>query len=248
MRIFHLLTHTMGIGHKSLNVAGNTQENIAASILEIPSDVPIGTEVRYSCPGFILLGKVLEKVYGESLNVLFERRVCQPLGLNDTGYLPRDKARAVNANGSEELRGVVNDYNCRHLGGVAGNAGVFSTMRDMEKYAKILLAGFPLVSKELFAEAKKNHTEGMGAARGLGYLYVDELYEQTGGLFPTGSFGHAGHTGQSVFVDPNSGLYVVILSDATRTVKCKYGQSRYEEVCAMRHDLHQAIKMDLAEY
>lgn len=246
MTVFHLLTHTMGIGHKSLSVAGNTRENIAEKILQIPSDAPVGTEVLYSCPGFILLGRILEQVYGEPLDVLFTKRVCQPLGLGDTGYLPTDKQRAVNANEEEALRGTVNDYNCRHLGGVAGNAGVFSTMRDMEVYAKALLAGLPLISEDTFALAIQNHTKGMSGARGLGYLYVDERYEQTGGLFPAGSFGHAGHTGQSVFVNRESGLYVVILSDATAAVKCKYGKSRYEEVCDMRRDLHAAIKEDLS--
>lgn len=245
MTLFHLLTHTMGIGHKGLSVEGVNYDNVGEYILSIPSDVAIGSEVLYSCPGFILLGKVLEKVYGERLDALFQKRVCAPLGMEDTGYLPRERSRALNHNPEEKDRGVVNDYNCRHLGGVAGNAGVFSTLRDMGKYAAALTAGLPMIRPETFALARRNHTPDMSAARGLGFLYVDERYEQTGGLFPVGSIGHAGHTGQSVFVHPESGMHVVILSDATVSVQKKYGKSRYEEVCAMRAAIHAAIREDL---
>ena len=142
--------------------------------------------------------------------------------------------------------GLVNDYNCRHLGGVAGNAGLFSNLSDMAIYAKLLLAnGTPLFSKALFTEVTKNHTEGMTESRGLGFVYVDGRYTQTGSLFPEGSFGHCGHTGQSVFVHPGSGLYAIILSDATVSTAKKYGHERYAEVIAMRRDLHNAIKMDI---
>jgi CubicO group peptidase (beta-lactamase class C family) len=85
----------------------------------------------------------------------------------------------------------------------------------------------------------------MDEARGLGYLYVGDRYSQTGGLFPTGSIGHCGHTGQSIFVDPKSGLYVIVLSDATVSTIRKYGKENYNEVMQMRHDIHAAIKADL---
>ena len=65
--IKNLLTHTVGIGHKSLLQNGNDYENIAEKILEIPLDSPVGSDVLYSCPGFILLGKILEKIFGERL-------------------------------------------------------------------------------------------------------------------------------------------------------------------------------------
>ena len=85
----------------------------------------------------------------------------------------------------------------------------------------------------------------MSAARGLGFLYVDNRYKQTGELFPVGSVGHCGHTGTSVFFNSDSGLYVIILSDATVSVTKKYGKSYYEKVKQMREHLHNAIKKDL---
>ena len=241
LTIRNLLTHTVGIGHKKLNREGFTYENIAQKILAIPSDIEIGSDVRYSCPGFILLGKILEKVFGERLDVCFERMVADPLGLSESSFLPQNRELAVNSNLSEEMLGAVNDYNCRHLGGVAGNAGLFSNILDVTKYVHFLQnKGAPLISDQTFMLAA-----GMKESRGLGFLYVDERYKQTGGLFADGAIGHCGHTGQSVFVDYRTGLYVIILSDATISTVKKYGKEHYDEVMDMRARLHSAIKCDL---
>lgn len=245
MTIKNLFTHTMGIGHKKLNIQGNTQENIAEYILNIPSDIPIGSDVLYSCPGFILLGKILEKTFGESLDELFQKYIAKPLDMKASGYKP-SKGIFVNSNLGENETGIVNDYNCRFLGGVAGNAGLFSNISDVTKYVLMLLRnGEPLISKETFYSSIKNYTENMNESRGLGFLYVDERYNQTGKLFHTGSIGHCGHTGQSVFVDVNSGFYVIILSDMTISTVRKYGKERYSEVILLREKIHNAIKKDL---
>lgn len=246
LTIKNLLTHTIGIGYKLLQSYTNSPENIAEKILEIHSDIPIGSDVRYSCPGFILLGKILEKVFQEPLDKCFETLVAKPLNMCETSYLPNNKEHAVNANMTEDMRGVVNDYNCQFLGKVAGNAGVFSNLSDVTKYVKFLLnKGYPLISRKTFEIAVKNHTPNMSESRGLGFLYVDERYSQTGGLFDDGAIGHCGHTGQSVFADYRNGLYVIILSDATVSTEKKYGREKYQEVMDMRARLHSAIKQDL---
>lgn len=245
MTVHHLLTHTMGIGHKSL-VGGGDYENIQHHILRIPSDVPIGQEVRYSCPGFILLGRIVEHVLGDRLDRLFERLVANPLGMSCSGFHPDKTADIVNANLENREIGLVNDYNCRYLGGVCGNAGLFSCLEDMTRYVNVLLdGGAPLFSESTLALAAKNDTPDAAESRGLGFLYVDSRYKQTGGLFPEGSIGHCGHTGQSVFVDLAGGFYVIILSDATASMMRKYGRENYNAVMQMRHDIHAAIKQDM---
>ena len=245
LTVFHLLTHTMGIGHKNLTAAADVAA-IEKHILSIPSDIPIGSDTRYSCPGFILLGRILEKLFAQRLDEAFTAHVAEPLGIVSSGFHPDRNLDIVNANKTPEECGLVNDYNCRFLGGIAGNAGLFSNLADMTRYAAMLRSGgSPLISRETFSLACENHTPGMNDSRGLGYLFVDERYTQTGGLFPTGSIGHCGHTGQSVFVDRHSGLYVIILSDATASVTLKYGREKYAEVMQMRHDIHAAIKDDL---
>lgn len=246
MTVRHLMTHTMGIGHKNLTGCAGGYEAVADYILGIPSDIPIGTDVRYSCPGFILLGKIVEQLFGCRLNEAFDIHVARCLGLKTTTFLPDRSLDAVNSNRGEGMAGLVNDYNCRYLGGVCGNAGLFSNLADMTVYVKMLLAhGAPLILRETFDCAAQNYTAQMSESRGLGFLYVDERYAQAGGLFRTGSIGHCGHTGQSVFVDTESGLYVIILSDATVSTVRKYGKEKYSEVMQMRHDIHAAIGTDL---
>ena len=142
----------------------------------------------------------------------------------------------------------VNDYNCEHLGGVSGNAGVFSNICDLTKYAQMLLCGgSPIVDKEIFEMAVKNYTPKHDQSRALGFLYVDEKYDQTGKLFPKGSIGHCGHTGQSLFVHPGSGLYAIILTDATATLARSSNDNSYDYsvVCKMRQMIHNAIAEDI---
>lgn len=246
LTVRHLMMHTMGIGHKNLTACAGGYADIADYILNIPSDIPIGTDVRYSCPGFILLGCIVERLFDRRLHEAFEELVAAPLGLVHTSFLPARGHDFVNANRKAEEVGMVNDYNCRYLGGVCGNAGLFSDLDDLTRFAAFLRRrGAPLLSTYIFDMACRNHTAGMSESRGLGYLYVDDRYAQAGGLFPTGSIGHCGHTGQSVFVDPVSGLYAIILSDATVSTVRKYGKEKYSEVTQMRRDIHAAIAADL---
>ena len=173
----NLLTHTFGYGYKSLVRQGITYENVAQEILEIPLDIPAGRNVLYSCPAFILLGKILEKVFEDRLDRLFDRLIAAPLSLENTCFLPKIRLKStkniVNSNLEEEKRGVVNDYNAQFLGGVAGNAGLFSNMRDMTKLVRFLQnKGKGLIGEATFVAAIKNYTEGMNESRALGFLYV----------------------------------------------------------------------------
>lgn len=248
LTVGNLLTHTMGIGHKDLTKNGTTYENIAGYILSLYDATP-GSEVRYSCPAFILMGKILEMLYGKRLDTLFDEMVAAPLNMKRSLFCPREKGykNTVNSNLDEQKSGIVNDYNCQHLGGVAGNAGIFSSISDLTLFVRAMLSGgYPLFSKETLDIAALNHTVGMSEARGLGFLYVDERYKQTGTLFPKGSIGHCGHTGTSVFFNRESGLYVIILSDATISLIKNHGtKSYYDKVLLMRENIHNAIKKDL---
>ena len=140
LTVKHLMPHTMGIGHKNLTGCAGGYADIARYILDIPADIPIGTDVRYSCPGFILLGCILEKLFDRPLNEAFDTLVAAPLGLESTAFLPNTALDFVNANRSAADVGIVNDYNCRYLGGVCGNAGVFSCLEDVTRFVRLLLA------------------------------------------------------------------------------------------------------------
>ncbi len=246
LKIKHLLTHTMGIGHKPLNIEGNTYENIEKYILNLPNDAPVGSVGLYSSPAFILLGKILERVFGASLDKIFDTYVAKPLRMSYTCFSPKERNNIVNSNLETEKLGLVNDYNSQFLSEIAGHAGLFSNIQDITKFVQMLLnSGSPLMSAETFNDAVKQQSGNPHESWCLGFVYVDEKYAQTGNLFKTGSIGHCGHTGQSVFVDLESGLYVIILSDATVSTIKKYCQEHYLEVMQMRTDIHNAIKLDL---
>lgn len=247
LSVWHLLTHTLGYGHQKLFEPDLEYSMVQELILSYPCESAPGTETRYSCPGFILLGRIAEELYHERLDKAFSHYVAEPLGMNFSTFRP-DPANTVNSNRTPESRGLVNDYNSRFLGGICGNAGLFSNMEDMTRYVHMLLNhGAPLISRKTFNIATQNHTPQMSESRGLGFVYVDERYPQTGGLFPTGSIGHCGHTGQSVFVHPNSGKYVIVLSDATIQAVHQYGprSQYYDFVMKMRNEIHSAIRQDL---
>ena len=94
-------------------------------------------------------------------------------------------------------------------------------------------------------EIVANYTQEMCESRGHGFLYVDERYKQAGRLFNKGSIGHCGHTGQSLFVDPSTGIYVIILSDMTLSTIKKFGVDTYDKVILNREIIHNAIFKDL---
>lgn len=248
LTVKHLLTHTTGVGFRRVDKPENTYENIEKYILSLTGK-PIGSLVEYSCPAYILMGKVLEKVFHERLETLSQKEVFLPLGMEHTAFRPLERGFTdnVNANPDDTPAGIVNDRNCRHLGGVCGNAGLFSCIKDLTAFAKMLQnGGAPLISEETLNFAVTNHTPGLNDSRGIGFLIVNPDYNQTADLFPPyKSFGHCGHTGASFFINRESGMAVILLTDATRMNILKNGVEVYSEVKQMRHDIHAAISRDL---
>jgi CubicO group peptidase (beta-lactamase class C family) len=194
-----------------------------------------GTFFRYSDVNYVLLGQVVEKVTGTPLDVYAQAHVFAPLGMRNTGYLPlrRVDADAIaptqvgsddgkGAHGDlapgELLRGVVHDPTVRRMGGVAGSAGVFTTVGDVARYARMLLAGGVLDGVRILSPdsvrllTTAQSPQGL-AKRGLG-MDIDSPYaRRPRGGYPAGSFGHTGFTGCVLWVDPQSKSFYVFLSN-----------------------------------
>lgn len=261
--ILNLLTHTSGIKYglritdKVSDILNN--EEIVNIILNLKPSHPIGSQVDYSCLGFILLGKILETVGDDTLDRLSYKYVFKPLEMNSTTFLPEVEniaATDFNTNSGRSSAGVVHDHNSRYLGGVAGNAGVFSNLDDMSNFAWMLsnfgrYKSTQYLSKAIFMKAINNYTLGMKQGRGLGFLILPnlpvsvqpELYKTVtypnAELFSVGSYGHTGYTGTSVLVDRITGLYVIFLTNRTHTEKLN------DNILRFRRVLHNSI---MAEY
>lgn len=224
--IFQLMTHTAGF-HPSFLLEERCENPRDAEklILSEPLEHPAGSVVEYSCMGYILLGKILEHIYGKPLSELSEEKVFSPLGMKNTGYLPRGgnfaATECVMPDGSA-LSGIVHDENARFLGGVSGNAGVFSTLPDCMRFCAMLACeGTPLLSQSALRLAVRNHTPDMEFSRGLGFYLPRPTQTFSGDLFGPGSFGHTGFTGTSILIEPQTGFYAVLLTNAVHPIRAR---------------------------
>ena len=186
---------------------------------------PPGVQFVYSDVNFIVLGALVEKISGLTLDEYAQRFIIKPLGLTHTRYLPpvswKPSIAPTQYDQGGMLRGVVHDPTSRRMGGVAGHAGLFSTGDDMAVYAQNLLdrlAGrpshFPLSRIVLQKMVAPEQPATGTALRGFGWDIDSPYSGNRGTLFPVGSFGHTGFTGTSLWIDPASDSYVVLLTNS----------------------------------
>ena len=220
--IAQILTHTAGFPTGlHLWELSHSPESAVERILNAPLASPPGARVRYCCVGFILLGQLLECLYGTDLRELALREVFRPLRMRDTGFLPQDGNIAATEMQDDGrcLQGVVHDENARFLGGMAGNAGVFGNMDDLALFLQMLCQrgalpdGTRYLAPATVELAMRNHTPGMAQGRGLSFYLPAYDNGYTGDLFPPQTVGHTGFTGSSFALDPTSGLYVIFLTN-----------------------------------
>ena len=212
-----LMTHTGGFTPAfSLRAEAADPSDAVRAILAHPLEGAPGVP-RYSCMGYILFAKMLEKLYAQPLDALAASMVFSPLGMTETGYLPASgsiAATEIDRRTGKLICGVVHDENARFLGGVSGNAGVFSSLTDMIRFTSMLAKnGDGYLSPATLAMAIRNRTPGCESHRGLGFHLGGVEQNYLGDMFPPESFGHTGFTGTSIAVDPHTGFYVVLLTN-----------------------------------
>ena len=187
---------------------------------ETPTDPP-GSKFTYSDINFIVLGELVEHVSGESLNDYCERHIFATLKMAHTRFLPPAAWRAKIAptqydENEHMLRGVVHDPTARRMGGVAGHAGLFSTADDLAKFAQALLNGGDGILSRLSVEKMTSPEQPPQAPvlRGFGWDIDTPYSSNRGDLLPVGSFGHTGFTGTSMWIDPTTNCYIILLTNA----------------------------------
>ena len=182
---------------------------------------PPGKRFLYSDAGYEVLGELVRSVTGETLDVYARKAVLDPLGMTDSefrplgkgGRLPVARIAPTEKQDGVFLRGEVHDPRARALGGVAGHAGLFGTADDLARFARALLGdGAGWLSPAGVAAMTRVRDFGDGDLRALGWDVETHYSTSRGDLFPLGSFGHTGWTGTSMWLDPATDTFVVVLS------------------------------------
>ncbi len=221
------MTHYSGLPPDlELKPAWTGYDTAMRMIVAAQLDVPPGTRFIYSDINFETLGEIVRRVSGEPLDVYCAEHIFQPLGMKDSMFKPSASLRGRIAPTQYEhgtsgpvLWGVVHDPTSRFMGGVAGHAGLFSTADDLSIFAQMLLDGgtyngarilSPLsIEKMTEPETPPNKM----VLRGLGWDIDSPFASNRGELFAVGSFGHTGYTGTSIWIDPVTKTYMILLTN-----------------------------------
>jgi uncharacterized protein YbbC (DUF1343 family) len=225
--IRHLLTHMSGL-RADLDLSKSWKgydRAIALAVEEVPLAKP-GVRFIYSDINFFLLGHIVKRVSGLSLDEFAHAYFFESLEMRDTMFNPPSSLRSriaptgiYRGPGKTVFRGRVHDPTAGRMGGVAGHAGLFTTADDLAKFCRMLVNGgsfdgkrvlSPLTIRKMISPSTPPKERNV---RGLGWDLDSKYSANRGDLFPSGSFGHTGFTGTSLWLDPMSGLYVVFLSN-----------------------------------
>jgi beta-N-acetylhexosaminidase len=244
--IRNLLTHSSGLpAHKDYFLTIHSQREAIASICKESLEYEPGTKTVYSDLGFILLGEILERTTGRTIDQLARERIFTPLGMADTLFKP-PKVLSNRVAPTEQdatfrkrlLRGEVHDENAFAMGGVAGHAGMFATAPDLAAFSQMLLNGGiyghqRLLTRATLAQFIAPQAIAAGT-RTLGWM-VPTTDSTSGRYFSARSFGHLGFTGTSIWIDPERQLFVILLTNRV------YPTRANDKITAVRPAVHDAV-------
>ena len=239
------MTHTSGLpAWRATYLESESNDAVTPYLCQIPLDYPTGTQVVYSCLGYILLGNLLTRITGEPLDVLAQKWIFQPLEMNWTCYNPpaawTDECAATEDSNSFEKRmvdyqphdwregvivGEVHDENAHFLGGVSGNAGLFSTATDIAKFCQMLIdSGGSVLMRESISRMATTQTQGLNESRGFGWITLED-----------GSLYHTGFTGTSIRINLERKIYAILLTNRVHPDASRPG------IIDFRAKFHQSI-------
>lgn len=235
----HLLTHSSGLPAFRLLYKETATRAAALALADTTRlDALPGTRYVYSDLGAIVLAQAVENSMGHRIDTLLADRVFKPLGMADTRYLPPEGWRSRIAPTENDpwrgrvLRGEVHDENAARLDGVSGHAGLFSSARDLLRFADWLLSAGAAETAGWAGNCVIPHAPSAappdlwilstfaqrqdippGSDRALGWDTPSETGSSAGARFSRKSIGHTGFTGTSIWIDPERCLAVVLLSN-----------------------------------
>jgi beta-N-acetylhexosaminidase len=245
-----LLLHDSGLpAHRDFYERAKGKDAILARVLAEPLVHEPGTHIDYSDLGFILLGTIAERLTGKPLDEFAKQNIFTPLGMTESLFNPPRTLRARIAPTEDDsafrkrlIRGEVDDENAWAMGGVAGHAGLFSTVGDIAVFAQMMLNGgiyahHRLLSRTTIDEFTARRTVG-DSARALGWDVPSDP-SSSGRYFSGKSFGQMGFTGTSVWIDPERKLFVILLTNRVNPSRAN------EKIRDVRPALHDAVMQAL---
>ena len=217
-----LLTHASGIrSNHPLWKTAKGREQYFAGMVKFPLVRAPGSAVEYTDWNMVLMQFIIERITNQSLDQFVQARVFGPLGMRDTQYNPPESLKSrIAPTETEDFRGgqvwgVVHDETAWVLGGVSGNAGLFSSARDLAVFAQMLLNGGSYGDLQLIKPstvARWTARQRPDASRALGWD-TPSSNSSAGHYFSLRSFGHTGFTGTSIWADPEKDLFIVLLTN-----------------------------------
>lgn len=226
--ILELMTHYSGLPPDlDLKTPWSGYDRAMQMIVDEKPIAPPGTRFIYSDINFETLGELVRRISGETLDQYCARHVFAPLGMKETFFRPlvthpaeRDKIAPTQhqfGTTGKILWGEVHDPTSYRMGGVAGHAGLFSTADDLAIFAQMLLDGGSYKGVQILSPLTVQKMTlpqtppGASVLRGLGWDIGSPYASNRGELFPFGSYGHTGFTGPSLWIDPVTQTFVILL-------------------------------------
>lgn len=217
-----LMTHYSGLPAGLSTQQWSGYDGALDAVAALKPIAPAGSRFVYSDVDFIVLGELVRRVSGEPLETYSAAKIFQPLGMRDTGFRPaialRNRIAPADIEAGDLRWGEVQDPLAYRMGGVAGNAGVFTTADDLTVFSRMLLAGGTangatiLRPESVAAMTRPQSPPGQPVLRGLGWD-IDSPYSVFfSPFFSTRSFGHTGYTGTALWIDPETRSFVIVLS------------------------------------
>lgn len=230
--IEQLLNHSSGL---AADLASDQQEvfkkwdaqYLWQTILQKPLEYTPGTKSNYSDFDFIILGKIVERISGISLDNFFEKYFTKKMNLKNLVFNPLENGFLLSGIAPTEfdnkyrkrlIHGFVHDEKAAILNGVAGHAGLFGSINDVTEFMKMILnkSQEATPDKILAAEILQkflNYKDKYNNFK-LGWKYgihrIKPKYEH---LVSDSAFSHLGFTGCSIWVDPEKGMCLICLTN-----------------------------------
>ena len=250
IRIDQLMMHTSGLpAIVQLWKEPGDREKVLEYLLNLEPEGEPGKQILYSDPNFLLLGFIIEKISGLSLDEYAREYIIGPADLKKTDFNPLDNLEGLAKEDiapteycswrGRQIHGEVHDENCAFLGGVSGQAGLFSNLNDLVKLVAMIFnqneKEINLLSPASSRMLAKTFTRQNGERRGLGWDKGGNIRSSSGIYFGSKASGHTGFTGTSIWILPESGLTVIMLSNRVN------GGRENQKIIKLRPRLHNLI-------